>query len=365
MPRSCHLPAQRAALFPNRPVLVARSALVRASAMARQTWAGGRAAALGAHVSESSSIGVMLPRDLPAGQVMEFARRADELGFDELWVVEDLGFRGGVAQAAAALAVTDRIRVGVGLLPTGARNAAFAAMEIASLAELFPGRIDAGVGHGMPHWMRSVGAWPASPVTLLTEYVPAVRALLRGEAVTTAGRYVQLQGVVLESPPRVVPDILVGVRGPRSLAASGAVADGTILAEPVTPEYARAALGHIAAARPHRLVAYHVAVVGEPATTYPVARAALEWIGERDWAPHITPLPFAAEFASLRAASATREEFVRRLPEEWLTQLAVVGTADAARARLDELGDAGVTSSVLVPVGPDPFASLTSLATLL
>ncbi|MEN0129742.1 MAG: LLM class flavin-dependent oxidoreductase [Brevundimonas sp.] len=305
----------------------------------------------------------MLPRDLPAGRVLEFARRADALGFHDLWVVEDLGFRGGVAQAAAALAVTERIRVAVGLLPTGARNAAFAAMEIASLAELFPGRIDVGVGHGMPHWMRSVGAWPASPVTLLTEYVPAVRALLRGENVTVDGRYVQLDDVVLESPPRVVPDILVGVRGPRSLAASGAVADGTILAEPVTPQYARAALAQIAAARPHRLVAYHVAVVGDDPLPY--ARAALEWIGEPDWAPHIAPLPFAAELAALRADSASRAEFAQRMPDEWVRQLALVGPVDAALARLDELEAAGVTSSVLVPVGPDPFAALTSLATLL
>jgi len=305
----------------------------------------------------------MLPRDLPAGRVLEFAQRADALGFHDLWVVEDLGFRGGVAQAAAALAVTERIRVAVGLLPTGARNAAFAAMEIASLAELFPGRVDVGVGHGMPHWMRSVGAWPASPVTLLTEYVPAVRALLRGESVTVDGRYVQLDGVVLESPPRVVPDILVGVRGPRSLAASGSVADGTILAEPVTPQYARAALAQIAAERPHRLVAYHVAVVGDD--PLPQARAALEWIGEPDWAPHIAPLPFAAELAALRADSASRAEFAQRMPDEWVRQLALVGSADAALARLDELEAAGVTSSVLVPVGPDPFAALTSLATLL
>ncbi len=103
------------------------------------------------------TVGVLLPRDLPADRVLPYARRAEELGFDAVWVVEDLGFRGGIAQAAAVLASTDRIRVGIGLLPAGARNVAFAALEIASLAQLFPGRIDVTVGHGMPHWMRSVG----------------------------------------------------------------------------------------------------------------------------------------------------------------------------------------------------------------
>ena len=121
--------------------------------------------------------GVLLPRDLPADQVLPYARRADELGFDELWVVEDLGFRGGTAQAAAVLAVTGRIRVGVGILPVGARNVAFAAMEAATLAELFPGRLHLGIGHGMPGWMRQVGAWPASPLTAFEEYATALRAL--------------------------------------------------------------------------------------------------------------------------------------------------------------------------------------------
>ena len=69
------------------------------------------------------AVGVMLPRDLPADQFRPYAQRAEALGFDELWVVEDCFFRGGVAQAAAALAMTDRIRVGIGILPAAVRNA--------------------------------------------------------------------------------------------------------------------------------------------------------------------------------------------------------------------------------------------------
>ncbi|HEV7949366.1 MAG TPA: LLM class flavin-dependent oxidoreductase, partial [Glaciihabitans sp.] len=101
-------------------------------------------------MTNSRDVGVMLPRDLPANEVIAFARRAEGLGFDEVWVVEDLGFRGGIAQAAAVLASTTHVTVGVGILPAGARNVAFAAMEIATLEELFPGRVVVGIGHGMP-----------------------------------------------------------------------------------------------------------------------------------------------------------------------------------------------------------------------
>ena len=164
-----------------------------------------------------ANVGVMLPRDLPGDQVLTYARRAEELGFDELWVVEDLGFRGGVAQAGAVLAATSRIVVGIGILPAGARNAAFSSMELATLAQLFPGRLIAGIGHGMPGWMRSAGAWPASPLTLLREYATALRTLLRGDPGPPAGRYVDVEGVRLTETPQLVPPLVLGVRGPKSI----------------------------------------------------------------------------------------------------------------------------------------------------
>ena len=315
-------------------------------------------------------IGVVLRRDLPAADVLPFARRADELGFDELWVVEDLGFRGGIAQAAAVLAATPRIHVGIGILPAAARNAAFAAMEAATLAQLFPGRVSIGVGHGMPAWMQSVGAWPASPLALLGEHVAALRALLRGATVTSdaQARSVHLGGVTLDptSVPDVVPDVLLGVRGPRSLALSGRVADGTILAEPSTPEYVRTALTQIAAPGRHRLVAYNVAAVDDdPEVALAAARPALQWVGEPDGVAHLTPLPFADELAALRADCADRGAFVSRMPADWVRRLALAGTPADVRDHLTALADAGATSAVLVPVGLDAQGALTSLARVL
>ncbi|WP_432970671.1 LLM class flavin-dependent oxidoreductase [Dactylosporangium sp. CA-233914] len=191
-------------------------------------------------------VGVMLPRDLPANQVLTYARRAEQLGFDELWVVEDLGFRGGVAQAGAVLAATSQIVVGIGILPAGARNAAFAAMELATLAQLFPGRLIAGIGHGMPDWMRQVGARPASPLTLLREYTVALRTLIRGEPGPAAGHYVNVEGVIIGETPQVVPPIVLGVRGPKSIAIAGQVSDGLLLAEPAAPPYIRDSIERLA-----------------------------------------------------------------------------------------------------------------------
>jgi 5,10-methylenetetrahydromethanopterin reductase len=324
----------------------------------------------------AGSLGVVLPPDLPGDQLLPFAQAADRLGFDELWVVEDCYLRGGIAQTALVLAATTRITVGIGILPAGARNVAFAAMELATLAAAFPGRLLAGVGHGMPGWMRQNGAWPASPVGLLEEYTAALRALLHGERLDLAGRYVQLDGVQLAAPPVVVPPVYAGVRGPRSLELSGRFADGTVLAEPVTPEYlaeagARVAVGRAGAdltrvAPRHRLVAYNLAAVADdPAAARDQVRPALQWLGEGDWAPHLAPLPGADDLARLRAESPSRAAFAAALPDGWVDRLAVVGDVATCRARLEQLYAAGADSVVLAPTAPDRLAALTSLADLL
>ncbi|MFD8596639.1 LLM class flavin-dependent oxidoreductase [Kitasatospora sp. NPDC059646] len=314
-----------------------------------------------AAASAPGRVGVMLPRDLPANDLIGYALRAERLGFDELWVVEDLGWRGGIAQAATVLARTERITVGIGILPAGARNVCFAAMELATLAQLHPGRVVAGIGHGMPGWMRSAGAWPASPLTLLTEYTTALRSLLRGEPGPPDGRYVRCAGVQLTEVPEVAPPVILGVRGPKSQAAAGEVADGLLLAEPAAPGYIEVSRRHL---RPDALVVTYdaAAVAADESTALDLVRPGLAAIGEPDWAAHLDPLPFAAELRAHRAAAADGAEFARTLPDAWVRALAVAGTPTGAREAIAARHAAGAGTVVLAPVGPDALNALDSLA---
>src|SRR5688572_5671454 len=102
-------------------------------------------------------IGVMFDRDISPEELPGFAKALDEAGADDLWVVEDLGWNGGVSAAAIALAGTSRLRVGIGIAPAPLRSPALYAMEIATLARVYPGRVVAGLGHGVADWMRQVG----------------------------------------------------------------------------------------------------------------------------------------------------------------------------------------------------------------
>jgi alkanesulfonate monooxygenase SsuD/methylene tetrahydromethanopterin reductase-like flavin-dependent oxidoreductase (luciferase family) len=210
-----------------------------------------------------TTLGAIFRPDLPPERLHAVARAADEAGLDELWLWEDCFKEGGVAAAAAALAWTDRVRIGIGVFPVPLRNVALAAMEIASLDRLFPGRFIVGVGHGVQEWMAQVGMGVDSPLTLLREYLTALRALLRGEQVSTDGRYVRLDAVALDWPPETAPAILAGAVGPRTLQLSGQHADGTILTAATSPDRLRLARIHIdegraAAARtdPHPVVVY-------------------------------------------------------------------------------------------------------------
>ena len=313
----------------------------------------------------------MLPRDLPVAQVLDFAVRAEELGFDELWVVEDLGYRGGIAQTAAVLGVTSRIHVGIGILPAAVRNVAFAAMEVATLEQLHPGRVTVGLGHGMPGWMRQVDVWPSSPLTLLREYTEALRALSCRGAPPPTGTYVRTADLTLLEIPDEVPPLLLGVRGPRSLQLTGAVADGVILAEPAHPTYIADALRHIAAGAPvggaaPQVVTYDVAAVADTdQAAWATVRPALAPVGEPDWRPHVAGLPFADDLAALRDASGSAEEFAARLPDEWVAELSLAGTSERVRAGIAARHRAGATSVVLTPTGPDRVAALDGLATAL
>ena len=205
---------------------------------------------------------VFIPQFAPE-RLRGVAQAADDAGLPELWLWEDCFLYGGMASAAAALAWTERVRVGIGLTPAPFRNVAVAAMEAATLERLFPDRLVLAAGHGVQRWMAQVGAKVESPMTLLREYATALQALLRGETVTVSGRYVSLDAVSLDWPPAATGGVHIGAVGPRTLKLAGELGDGTILEGGTTPDGVRSARTHIEAGRaragrsdPHRITVY-------------------------------------------------------------------------------------------------------------
>ncbi|MBA9007569.1 LLM class flavin-dependent oxidoreductase [Thermomonospora cellulosilytica] len=267
-----------------------------------------------------TALGMIFRPQFPPERLRAVARAADEAGLEELWLWEDCFLESGVASAAAALAWTERLRVGIGILPVPLRNVALTAMEAATLERMFPGRMILGVGHGVQDWMGQVGARAESPLTLLREHLDALRALLRGERVTTKGRYVTLDDVALDWPPATAPAVLAGATGPRTLRLSGEAADGTILTAGTSPEAVRRARSLIDEGRgtssgPHRVVVYFHAATGPDAAARMHAELAA-------WGDASAPDISAAGDAE------TIAEAVRRLAEAGADAVILQPTAD-------------------------------------
>ncbi len=195
------------------------------------------------------TIGVTFRPQSPPEELREVARSAEAAGIAQLWLWEDCFCEGGLSAATAALAWTERLQVAVGLLPVPLRNPALAAMEIATVARMFPGRFRPGLGHGVLEWMEQVGARVPSPMTLLREYTTAVRDLLHGRTVDVEGRYVRLRDVTLDWPPASPPPLLLGGRGPKTVGLAGEAADGVILDSVLTLDQVREGVANAAAGR--------------------------------------------------------------------------------------------------------------------
>lgn len=308
-----------------------------------------------------TALGLMFQREYPPEHLPDFTRRVEALRLDELWVVEDCFYAGGIAQAAAALCHSSTLRVGIGILPAVARNPAFTALELASLARLAPGRLLAGIGHGVTEWMAQIGALPPSQLAALEEAALAVRAILRGENYSVQGKWAHLRDVQLVHPPSVAPPVLLGVRGAKSLELSGRAADGTILAEGASPSYVRRARERIAAGRAaagrgeaHAVTVYMHWAMGDDAEPRVRERLALNMASGKD--AYQEALGIVEDVRALLAQGGV--PWLRdAMPRAWLDAMAVWGTPEDCARALDALRAAGADSVVLVPL-MDPQAAL-------
>ncbi|MFD5909111.1 LLM class flavin-dependent oxidoreductase [Streptomyces massasporeus] len=275
-------------------------------------------------------LGAVFRPQLAPERLRSVARLADDAGLDELWLWEDCFREGGISTAAAALAWTERVRVGVGLLPVPLRNVAITAMEAASLHRMFPGRAILGVGHGVQDWMGQVGARVESPVTLLREHLLALRALLAGERVTVDGRYVKLDDVALDWPPDGPHGgVLAGATGLRSLRLTGEAADGTILTASTNAEGVRTA---------RQLVEEGRAAAG---------RGAGAGSGHHPVVVYL--LTATGPDAAARLHAELVAEGVESVPD-----LGVAGDAGAVAKAVERLVEAGADSVVLQPTADEP-----------
>lgn len=297
------------------------------------------------------------------------ARLGEASGFDELWIAEDYFFTGGIACAAAALAATERIPVGLGVVSAMVRNPAVLAMECSSLARMFPGRFRPGIGLGLPVWVRQMGLYPRSQLAAVRECVEALREPLDGGTVDRRGAGFVFDEVQLAYPVAPQVPIFTGALGPRMMELSGSIADGTIGSIFAGVEYVRWARERIAAGRSaagrtghHPFACFAICCVDDDGEA---AREALRpvmafYLSVLATSPLIEVYGIADELHGLLAGGVDR--LAAEMPDRWLGDLAVVGDPDECAEQIERLAEAGADSVALFPLPAERSEAIIELA---
>lgn len=189
-------------------------------------------------------IGVILPTSTPdpsqpiLGDVRASARFAEAAGLESVWSTDHLVASAPILDStvtlATAAAVTDRIRIGYGVLLLALRPTVWAAKQISSLQHVSGNRLLVGIGTGNPAH-GDIG-WRAAGASY-TDRGRATDAALRVLPDLIAGRTAALPDgtEVAISPGATVPPLLVAGDGPRARRRAAEFADAW-MAIAATPE---------------------------------------------------------------------------------------------------------------------------------
>ncbi len=282
---------------------------------------------------------------------------------------------------AAFAAVTERIKVGAGVVNNWTRNPALLASTFSTLDDLAPGRVILGLGAWWEPLASKVGVDRRKPLTAMRETVKAVRALLNNENVTIDGEFVHLDGVELdyvyhERRPKDVP-IYIGATGMKMMELGGEVGDGVLLNYLVSPDYNARAVEHIAIGaaragrtledvdRPQLIVC---SMADDRRTALDAARMLVtQYLGQQ---PHImeasgVPRELLDEITQVLTWPATLEEVKvasKLIPDVIVQMITAAGTADECRDKVAEYMERGCTCPVLYPLGPDVEAMIDAFA---
>ncbi|WP_423921542.1 LLM class flavin-dependent oxidoreductase [Candidatus Poriferisodalis sp.] len=166
---------------------------------------------------------------------VEFLREAERLGVDILWSAEAWGMD-GVSTLAYLAAVTERVKLGTGILQISARAPAMTAMTALSMAAMTGDRFILGLGVSGPQVVEGLHGVPfADPLGRLRETVDICRQAFAGERISHEGRHHVLplpggqgKSLRLSQPANDTIEIWLATLGPKSLRYTGEAADGWV-----------------------------------------------------------------------------------------------------------------------------------------
>lgn len=303
---------------------------------------------------------------------LDYVRYAEQRGFEAVWQAESRLVRDAIVPMAAYAAVTQRIKVGSGVINNWTRNIGLLAATFLTLDDLAPDRMICGIGAWWDPLARNVGIDRSKPLVAMRETVTVLRQLLNMEHVTFHGEFVHVDGIELDvvhgrREPRHVP-IMIGATGDKMMILTGEIADGAVLNYCVPPEYNDNALELLEQGA--RKVGRTLADLDRPQLVVcsvdhdhdraiDTTRELLtQYLAQQ---PHIAKASGVSQevvtkIQSILGWPATKEQIKQAkhlVPEELIHRISASGTPEEARAKVEQYRKHGCTCPILYPVGGD------------
>jgi probable F420-dependent oxidoreductase len=175
-------------------------------------------------------IGLAIPPvGLPIDVCTDVVQRAEERGFDSLWMGEAWGTE-TFTMVSALLARSQRIHIGTSIVSIYLRPPTLTAMQAATIDLVAPGRARLGLGVSTSNVNNLHGVPWDYPISRMREYVTIVQQALAGERVTAGGRFYRPQNFQLGMPAPGRMPIYFAAVNPQMLQLAGEIADGVLLA---------------------------------------------------------------------------------------------------------------------------------------
>ena len=301
---------------------------------------------------------------------LEIARYAEEKGFDAVWQAESRLVRDAIVPMAAYAAVTERIKVGSGVINNWTRNIGLLASTMLTLDDLAPDRIICGIGAWWDPLAKNVGINRTKPLKAMEETITILRRLLNMENVTFEGEFVQVNGIELDvvhgrREARNVP-IYIGATGGKMIEMTGRIADGIVMNYCVPVEYNDHAIEQLEKGlkesgrkleefdRPQLIVC---SVDEDHDVAIDSTRELLtQYLAQQ---PHIAlasgvSMDIVEQIQAILGWPATHEQIQAAkhlVPEDLIHRITASGTPDEAKAKVQEYIDHGCTCPILYGVG--------------
>jgi 5,10-methylenetetrahydromethanopterin reductase len=303
---------------------------------------------------------------LPVDEMLTLARHVEALGYHSVWTTEGRMAPDAVTTTAAIAALTDRVRIGTSVLNPFSRSPGVIAVSAASIDQISRGRFVLGIGAGDPPTLEKQHIPYHRPVRRLRECVTVVRELWAGKRVDYQGETLHVTDLEMDFGPYADPiPVYIGAAGPRALRQANEIGDGILLN--VCVPAASAAEVVAMADRDRGVKVIGNIVVGLHRDAEVAVRGmkplVVRYLTRFPAIARISGVPDALLQRLRDAAQVGIEEACAVLPDDYVTQLAAVGSPQDCRRWITDY-TVGMDEALLMPAFGDARETIDELADL-